>query len=117
VAVVTVEVVAVLLLDAVVVDTVVVNQVVVAMVTVMQGLQRSDLVLVVRVLVSHEAMVVVDQRVVVVDMVVELAAVEAVSIVAVVAAVDLCKNNQATSNTCILLQIQRQQKNLRMKSW
>ncbi len=115
-AVVTVEVVAVLLLDAVVVDTVVVNQVVVAMVTVMQGLQRSDLVLVVRVLVSHEAMAAVDQRVVVVDMVVVLV-VEVVSIVAVVAAVDLCKNNQATSNICILLQIQRQQKNLPMKSW
>ncbi|MEI6711768.1 MAG: hypothetical protein WCK88_06390 [bacterium] len=110
---VTVAVVVVFLLDVVVVS-VVRDQVVVAVVIMKQVLQRSDLVLVVRVLLSHEHMVAVDHQVV--DMVVELGVV--VSIVVGVAVVDLCKNNLVTSSICISRQIRRVQKKLqRMKFW
>jgi hypothetical protein len=99
--------------------TVVVNQVAVATVTVMQVLQRSDLVLVVLVLVSREVMV-ADHHQAVVDMVVERVVEAAVASTAVVAveADDLCKNNQATSSICILLQIRKLQKRVQvMKCW
>gem|GEM_PF-6128176 len=114
---VTVGVVAVFPLDVVVVAVVSVvrDQAADAVAIMSQVLQRSDLVLVVLVLVSHEVMVVNHQAVA--AMVVEQA-VAAVSTVVVVVADDLCKNNQAISSICILLQIRRLQKKAQpMKCW
>ena len=108
---VTVVVVGVLLLDAVVVDMVAVDQAVVAMVTMMQGLQRSVLVLVMLISIDQVEVLAEDHQVVVADMVAVLVA-EVVLVVVVVEVVDLCKNSQATSNICILRQIWRQQKSL-----
>jgi len=102
-----VEVVVVLLQGVVVVDTVVVDLAVVAMEIVMQVLQRSDLVLVMQILIDHDVDLVVGRQVVEADTVVEMLVDEVVFIVEVVEEDGLYHNNQVINNICIRLLILR----------